>query len=71
MNLRGAALEDGRGDLVDAGVAEAHATSVVEVLKVCEDARFSPSGVSVDEARAAWQKGRAVIDALSSGASAS
>lgn len=67
VNLRGAALDDGAKDLVLAGVDDAHAKAVVAVLKTCEDARFSPDGVSIDDARAAWQKARDAIDTLPAG----
>lgn len=68
VNLRGAALDGGADELVEAGVDAEKARLVIDVLKTCEDARFSPSGVSIDEARAAWQKGRDAIDGLPAGA---
>lgn len=67
VNLRGAALEEGEADLVAAGVGGEQARAVVDVVRTCEDARFSPDGVSIDEARAAWAKGRDAVDALPAG----
>jgi len=66
VNLRGAALDEGADDLVEAGVGDAPARAVIAVLKTCEDARFSPDGVSIADARAAWQKARDATDELPS-----
>ncbi|MBS2013060.1 MAG: BatD family protein [Deltaproteobacteria bacterium] len=67
VNLRGAALDAGESELVAAGVDAEKARAVIDVLTTCEDARFSPDGVTIDAARNAWQKGRDALDALPSG----
>lgn len=64
VNLRGAALDDGEEELVEAGVTSTRAREIADVLKACEDARFSPDGVAIDQARTLWEKARATVDAL-------
>lgn len=56
------------GEVVDrlerAGVGAGAATSVAELLRECEAARFSPSGAEVDAARGRWARARAVLRQL-------
>ena len=54
VNLRGAASETSKGELEEAGVGEEEAEQS-SVLRACEDARFSPDGVSIDAARETWE----------------
>lgn len=61
VNVRGTAGDAAVRELVDAGVTEDAAREVVAVLRACEDARFSPAGVTTDEARALWKRADAVL----------
>lgn len=67
VNLRGAAGADGRRELEEAGASAEAARAVTDVLRACEDARFSPDGVSIDEARAAWERAKAALELVSIG----
>jgi hypothetical protein len=64
VNLRGAAGDAGKTELVDAGVHAAQAKDVVALLRRCEDARFSPDGVEVATARETWASAKTALDAL-------
>ncbi len=61
VNIRGTASESAVRELVDAGVAADAAHEVAAVLRACEDARFSPDGVSIEEARALWRRVESVL----------
>lgn len=64
VNLRGAAGDARKTELEDAGVDAAKAKDVVELLRRCEDARFSPDGVDIATARETWASAKAALDAL-------
>lgn len=64
VNLRGTSGEAALQELVDAGVSEAAAELVLELLSECERARFSPSGVPIAEARALFQRAAETLAAL-------
>lgn len=53
-----------RDELREAGVSEATSTSLVDVLKSAEDARFSPEGVTAEAARDIWDRAEAALAAL-------
>lgn len=61
VNVRGTAGEGAERELVDAGVSEDAAREVVAVLRACEDARFSPDGVTIDDARKLWTRAEDVM----------
>lgn len=61
VNVRGTAGDAAVRELADAGVTEDAAREVVAVLRACEDARFSPDGVSIDDARALWKRAESVL----------
>ncbi|MBX3191320.1 MAG: BatD family protein [Labilithrix sp.] len=62
VNLRGATGETAIAELTDEGVAADDARAIVDVLRACEDARFSPDGVDVAAARDAWSRARAILE---------
>lgn len=64
VNVRGTSRDGAQRELEDAGVAPDIAREVLDVLASCEDARFSPSGVSVARAKELWSRARNAIDAL-------
>jgi hypothetical protein len=64
VNVRGTSRESAQRELLDAGVAAAAAKEVLDVLAACEDARFSPSGVSVARAKELWSRAKSAVDAL-------
>lgn len=64
VNVRGTAFERGVRELQDKGVPEAAADAVVGVLRACEDARFSPEGVTMESARALWARAQKALDAV-------
>ena len=64
VNLRGAASETVRSELEDAGISREKAESILSILRVCEDARFSPDGVEIETARATWTRAKAALDDL-------
>jgi hypothetical protein len=64
VNLRGTSGESSKKELVSAGVADETATRILDVLRGCEDARFSPTGVAIDAARELWDRAQDAIDAL-------
>ena len=67
VNLRGAAGETGKTELVDAGVSAANAESVVALLRRCEDVRFSPDGVDIATVRGIWASAKDALDGLEHG----
>lgn len=67
VNLRGTSAAAAEGELVDAGVPEGTARGILDLLRRCEDARFSPSGVSRETASAAWDDARARLAELEAG----
>jgi hypothetical protein len=70
VNLRGAGGEIAKSELEDAGVSAASATEVIAIMRACEDARFSPDGVSIDKARETWTRAQEILDGLSAGGAA-
>lgn len=56
--------EAARAELRDAGVSEATASGLVDVLKSAENARFSPEGVTASVAKDIWQRAEAALAAL-------
>jgi hypothetical protein len=67
VDIRGTASDATLRELTDAGVALATAKDVVTILSECDSARFSPSGVSMDMARALWKRAQGAIFAAQSG----
>lgn len=51
VNVRGTSREDTRSALEEGGMNEAAAKELLATLAALEDARFSPTGVTMDEAR--------------------
>jgi hypothetical protein len=68
VNLRGAGGETAKAELEEAGVPAADAASIIEILRKCEDASFSPDGVAIDAARETWKRAKSVLEALPAGA---
>jgi hypothetical protein len=66
VNVRGTSGEATAAELVAAGVSEATARSIVELLSDCEDVRFSPAGVTVDTARSLWKRAKEAMGAVAS-----
>ena len=64
MNLRGAAGDAGKTELEEEGVDATSAKDVVELLRRCEDARFSPDGVDIASARETWASAKTALDAF-------
>jgi hypothetical protein len=64
VNLRGAPGEAAASELEAASVSPSQAREIVSVLRACEDARFSPQGVSIGEARALWSRASAALEGL-------
>ncbi len=65
VNLRGARFETVKGEL-EAAVGEGETCDgLMEILGACEDARFSPDGVTIDVARTTWARACKVLSALS------
>jgi hypothetical protein len=62
VNVRGGASDTITKELEDAGVADPAA--VVGILRECEDARFSPDRVRVEDARAAWERAKKTLAGL-------
>jgi hypothetical protein len=60
VNVRGTAGEGAERELVAAGVPDDAALEVVAVLRACEDARFSPDGVTIDDAKKLWKRAQDV-----------
>ncbi|MDF2694930.1 MAG: BatD [Labilithrix sp.] len=71
VNVRGTSRDGGLRELVDAGVSEATGQSIMTLLSECEEARFSPAGVSMETARALWKRAKEAIGAVSSHSSGS
>ncbi|MDB4936232.1 MAG: BatD [Labilithrix sp.] len=65
VNLRGADTSTLKSELEAAGVTSARAKGVLAILRECEDARFSPDGVSIETARETWTRARALLDEAS------
>jgi hypothetical protein len=61
VNVRGTAGEAAERELADAGIADDAAREVVAVLRACEDARFSPDGVTVDDGKKLWKRAEDVM----------
>ncbi len=64
VNPRGTARENVVRELIDAGVDEENAKSVMAILAECEDARFSPTDVPVDQAKALWKRAKDALNAI-------
>ncbi len=67
VNLRGAAGDAAIAELERASVGRGASEEVVRLLRDCEDARFSPDGVTVAAARALWARANDVFDRLGGG----
>ena len=63
-SMKGAAGETIARELVDKGIAEAQVDAIIAIHRRCEDARFAPHDVPIDEARTAWKEVRELTDAL-------
>jgi oxygen tolerance protein BatD len=66
VNIRGTSRDAALGELASAGADDDAAKNVLDVLRACEDARFSPDGVAIEDARALWARAKDAIDAVSS-----
>jgi hypothetical protein len=64
VNPKGTSREGVVRELADAGVAEESAKRVTEILAACEDARYSPNDVPVDDAKALWKRARAALSEM-------
>lgn len=64
ISLRGAAGETIARELVEKGISETQADSIIAIHRRCEDARFAPHDVPMDEARAAWEEVRTLTGEL-------
>lgn len=64
FNVRGAAGDALVRELEQAGAPPEAAKKISDALRACEDARFSPAGVSMQDARDLWTKAQAALDAL-------
>lgn len=64
INVRGASRDRVQRELEDAGVSPDAAKEVLDVLAACEDARFSPAGVTVERAKELWSRAKAATNAL-------
>ena len=64
VNVRGTSSEGATTELVDAGVSEETARAAMQILAECEDARFSPEGVTMETARPLWRRAKEVIGAI-------
>jgi hypothetical protein len=56
VNLRGASATVARTELAGAGANNAAANGVLDALKACEDAQFSPDGVAMASVREVWAR---------------
>ncbi|MCL2777341.1 MAG: BatD family protein [Polyangiaceae bacterium] len=56
VNLRGASTTAARTELAGAGANDAAAKGVLDVLRACEDAQFSPDGVAMASVREIWTR---------------
>lgn len=70
VNLRGAASDTTKTELQDAGIGAEAVEGVLAVMRACEDARFSPDGISAERARETWSKGKSVLEGLRANADA-
>jgi hypothetical protein len=66
VNVRGTSGDGVLRELEAAGVSSATARSITRLLSECEDARFSPSGVTVESARAHWKRAKELLAAVES-----
>ena len=64
VNIRGTSGDGAVRELEDAGVSEGTARSAVKILSECEDARFSPSGVSQETAQSLWKRTKEAMGAI-------
>lgn len=64
INIRGTSSDGALRELEDAGVPETTAKATLKLLSECEDARFSPSGVTPETAEALWQRTKEVMSAV-------
>ncbi len=67
INVKGTSREAALEELTGADVEENVAREVLDVLRACEDARFSPDGVSSESARDLWSKAKTTLDRIKSG----
>jgi len=64
VNVRGTSGDGAIRELEDAGVSDTTARSVVRILSECENARFSPDGVTQDTAQSLWKRTKETFGAL-------
>ena len=69
INVRGTSTEGALRELADAGVDEPAARAILEALSACEDARFSPGGIPMEQAHALWQRATGSLARLGGGRS--
>jgi hypothetical protein len=64
INLKGATASTSREELVSTGVSEGTAGVLLDLVRSCEAARFSPAGVSINAARETWARAKDVLERL-------
>lgn len=64
VNLRALSGDAAAETLTGAGVGNENAKAIVEYLRACETARFSPEGVTVEKAREAWAEVNATLASI-------
>lgn len=69
VNLRGSSRGAAKSELEEAGVDETSAIEALDILRACEDARFSPEGVSMTDARELWARAEKVLSSIEGGRS--
>jgi hypothetical protein len=67
VNVRGAIGAEVAERLTGAGVAADVASTVADLLRECEAARFSPDGADIASARDRWERARRAIRGLERG----
>jgi hypothetical protein len=67
VNVKGTSREGALQELTTANVDDATARAVLDLLRACEDARFSPEGVSIESARDLWSKAKETLGRVTSG----
>jgi len=70
VNVKGTSREGAQAELGSADVDETTARAVLDVLRACEDARFSPDGVSIESARELWARAKDTLGKLKTEAKA-
>jgi len=64
VNVRGGDGATIARELEDAGVSSERTKTIVDLLRTCEDARFSPDGVTTTHARETWKRAEETLDDL-------